>query len=68
MSPAMTDPLKQPPQSFHGTDYRTTEQRHLQQHYGERTSAQLAQELGRPSAGAIRKYMERHPELRKPKA
>lgn len=49
-------------------EYRTGDYNHLQQHYGERTSAQLARDLNRPSGGAIRTYVSRHPELRKPKA
>lgn len=51
-----------------GAEYRTSDYNHLAQHYGrDKTSAQLAQELGRPSAAAVRMYVSRHPELRRPK-
>jgi hypothetical protein len=47
-----------------GTEYRMPEHQHLAQHYGQdRTSAQLAQELGR-TPGALRTHVSRHPELR----
>jgi len=67
--------MTQIPQAFAGApshgggEYRTSDYNHLAQHYGrDKTSAQLAQELGRPSAGAIRTYVCRHPELKAPKS
>lgn len=58
-------PQQPAPHSGHG--YRMPEHQHLAQHYGQgRTSAQLAQDLGR-TPGAVRTHVSRHPELRPPK-